>query len=54
LSPTRGFISEQSMLIENMLKALVESLAYLIAPKNQVAVVELIMKKLRAQRLCHR
>ena len=47
MSPTRGFISEQSMLIENMLKALVESLAYLIAPKNQVAVVELIMKKLR-------
>jgi len=47
LSPTRGFISEQSMLIENMLKALVESLAYLIAPKNQAAVVELIMKKLR-------
>ena len=44
---TRGFISEQSMLIENMLKALVESLAYLIAPKNQAAVVELIMKKLR-------
>lgn len=35
------------MLIENMLKALVESLAYLIAPKNQAAVVELIMKKLR-------
>jgi len=28
------------MLIENMLKALVESLAYLIAPKNQAAVVE--------------
>ncbi len=44
---TRGFISEQSMLIENVLKALVESLAYLIAPKNQAAVVELIMKKLR-------
>lgn len=44
---TRGFISEQPMLIENMLKALVESLAYLIAPKNQAAVVELIMKKLR-------
>jgi ABC-type nitrate/sulfonate/bicarbonate transport system substrate-binding protein len=44
---TRGFIAEQSMLIENMLKALVESLAYLIAPKNQTAVVELIVKKLR-------
>ena len=34
-------------LIENILKALLESLAYLIAPKNQNAVVELIMKKLR-------
>lgn len=44
---TRGFISEQPMLIENMLKALVESLAYLIAPKNQAAVIELIVKKLR-------
>jgi ABC-type nitrate/sulfonate/bicarbonate transport system substrate-binding protein len=44
---TRGFIAEQSMLIENMLKALVESLAYLIAPKNQAAVIELIVKKLR-------
>jgi ABC-type nitrate/sulfonate/bicarbonate transport system substrate-binding protein len=44
---TRGFINEQSPLIENMLKALLESLAYLVAPKNQHAVVELIMKKLR-------
>jgi ABC-type nitrate/sulfonate/bicarbonate transport system substrate-binding protein len=44
---TRGFINDQSPLIENMIKALLESLAYLIAPKNQVAVVELIMKKLR-------
>ena len=43
----RGFIADQSVLIENMLKALLESLAYLIAPKNQNAVVELIMKKLR-------
>jgi hypothetical protein len=30
-----------------MLKALLESLAYLVAPKNQNATVELIMKKLR-------
>jgi ABC-type nitrate/sulfonate/bicarbonate transport system substrate-binding protein len=44
---TRGFINDQSLLIENMLKALLESLAYLVAPKNQNAVVELIMKKLR-------
>ena len=44
---TRGFITDQPVLIENMLKALLESLAYMIAPKNQSAVVELIMKKLR-------
>lgn len=44
---TRGFIAEQSPLIENMLKALLESLAYMIAPKNQGAVIELIAKKLR-------
>jgi hypothetical protein len=44
---TRGFINDQSPLIENMLKALLESLAYLVAPKNQSATVELIMKKLR-------
>ena len=42
-----GFIADQPVLLENMLKALLESLAYLIAPKNQNAVVELIMKKLR-------
>jgi hypothetical protein len=35
------------VLIENMLRALLESRAYLIAPKNQTAMVELIMKKLR-------
>jgi len=44
---TRGFINDQSPLIENMIKALLESLAYLVAPKNQGAVVELIVKKLR-------
>jgi ABC-type nitrate/sulfonate/bicarbonate transport system substrate-binding protein len=44
---TRGFINNQSPLIENMIKALLESLAYLFGPKNQSAVVELIMKKLR-------
>jgi hypothetical protein len=44
---TRGLIADQPVLLENMFKALLESLAYLIAPKNQNAVVELIMKKLR-------
>jgi hypothetical protein len=40
-------MTDQPVLIENMLKAILESLAYLIAPKNQSATVELIMKKLR-------
>jgi len=44
---TRGFINDQSSVIENMIKALLEGLAYMTAPKNQSAVVELIMKKLR-------
>lgn len=44
---TRGFIAEQAPLIENMIKALLESLAYMIAPKNHGAVIELIAKKLR-------
>ena len=44
---TRGFMNDQSPLIENMIRALLESLAYMMAPRNQNAVVELIMKKLR-------
>ena len=44
---TRGFITEQSVLLENILKAILEGLAFTVAPKNQPAVVELIMKKLR-------
>lgn len=48
---TRGFIAEQSLLIENMLKALMESLAYLIAPKNEAAVVELIMRNYASKTL---
>jgi ABC-type nitrate/sulfonate/bicarbonate transport system substrate-binding protein len=44
---TRGFINDQSPLIENMIKALLESLAYMMAPRNQGPVVELIIKKLR-------
>ena len=44
---TKGFMNDQSPLIENMLKAILESLAYLMAPKNQSATVDLIMKKLR-------
>lgn len=44
---TKGFMNEQPALIENMIKALLESMAYMVAPRNQGAVVELIMKKLR-------
>ncbi len=44
---TRGFVAEQSVMLENLLKALLESLAFVVAPNNQTAVVELIMKKLR-------
>jgi NitT/TauT family transport system substrate-binding protein len=43
----RAFINDQSPLIENMIRALLESLAYMLAPKNQGAVVDLIIKKLR-------
>jgi hypothetical protein len=44
---TRGFINDQSPLIENMIRALLERLAYMMAPNNHNAVVELIMKTLR-------
>lgn len=40
-------ITDQPILLENLLKALLESLAYVVARKNHAAVVELIMKKLR-------
>jgi hypothetical protein len=40
-------MAEQPLLIENMLNAILECLAYLVAPRNQSAVVELIMKNLR-------
>jgi NitT/TauT family transport system substrate-binding protein len=43
----RAFINDQSPLIENMIRALLESLAYMLAPKNEGAVVDLIIKKLR-------
>jgi ABC-type nitrate/sulfonate/bicarbonate transport system substrate-binding protein len=43
----RSYIAEQPGTIENVLKALLESLAYVVAPKNQSAVLEVIMKRLR-------
>jgi len=33
--------------VENVVKALLESLAYIVTPKNHAAVLELIMKRLR-------
>jgi ABC-type nitrate/sulfonate/bicarbonate transport system substrate-binding protein len=44
---TKALIADQPVVLENLLKALLESLAYVVAPKNQATVVELIMKKLR-------
>jgi ABC-type nitrate/sulfonate/bicarbonate transport system substrate-binding protein len=48
---TRGFINEQPVVLENLLKALLESLAYVVAPKNHAVVVELIAKKLRLKEI---
>jgi ABC-type nitrate/sulfonate/bicarbonate transport system substrate-binding protein len=44
---TRGFIADQPAIVEGILRALLESLAYAVAPKNQSAVIDVIMKKLR-------
>ena len=44
---TRGYISGQPELVENILKGLIEAVAYLIAPANRAAVVDLIVKKMR-------
>ena len=44
---TRAYIAEQPGTVENILKALLESLAYVLSPKNQPSVLELIMKRLR-------
>lgn len=44
---TRGYIAEQPGTLESLIKALLESLAYVVAPKNQTAVLDLIMKRLK-------
>jgi ABC-type nitrate/sulfonate/bicarbonate transport system substrate-binding protein len=44
---TRAYIAEQPGTVENLLKSLLESLAYVLSPKNQPSVLELIMKRLR-------
>jgi ABC-type nitrate/sulfonate/bicarbonate transport system substrate-binding protein len=43
----RSYIAEQPAAVENVLKAVLESLAYVVNPKNQSAVLEVIMKRLR-------
>jgi ABC-type nitrate/sulfonate/bicarbonate transport system substrate-binding protein len=44
---TRGTIDGQPELIENMLKALLESEAYVIAPANRATVIDVIVRKMR-------
>ncbi len=47
IAATKSVIAEQPGAVENILKALLESLAYVSEPKNKSAVVELIMRHLR-------
>jgi ABC-type nitrate/sulfonate/bicarbonate transport system substrate-binding protein len=47
LAATRMFLSEQSGSVENVIKALLESFAYIISPKNHGTVLALIMRRLR-------
>jgi len=44
---TRAFITEQSAALENFLKAVSEGLAYVVAPRNHAAVLDIIMKRLK-------
>jgi ABC-type nitrate/sulfonate/bicarbonate transport system substrate-binding protein len=44
---TRALFQQQPELAENVLKALVESLAFILAPPNKPAVVNTIMKRLK-------
>jgi NitT/TauT family transport system substrate-binding protein len=44
---TRNFISAQPAALENVLKALLESLAFVLTPKNHDKVLEVIMRRLR-------
>ena len=47
LAATRSFLAEQPAAVENVMKALLESLAYIVTPKNHATVVQLIMRRLR-------
>ena len=44
---TRGLFQQQPELAENILKGLLESLAFILAPPNKAAVVNTIMKRLK-------
>jgi ABC-type nitrate/sulfonate/bicarbonate transport system substrate-binding protein len=44
---SRARFQQQPELAENLLKALVESLAFILAPANKAAVINTIMKRLR-------
>jgi ABC-type nitrate/sulfonate/bicarbonate transport system substrate-binding protein len=44
---SRGRFQQQPDLAENLLKALIESLAFILAPANKAAVINTIMKRLR-------
>ncbi len=47
IAAPRAYIAEQAEAVENVVKALLESLAYIVTPKNHAAVLDLIMKQLR-------
>ena len=47
IAATKHFIAEQPVTLENLLKALLESLAYIFDPKNKSKVLELIMRRLK-------
>jgi NitT/TauT family transport system substrate-binding protein len=44
---TTPYITEQPGTVESVLKALLESLAYIVTPANESSVIDLIMKRLR-------
>src|SRR5262245_12347531 len=47
IAATKAMIAEQPVALENLLKALLESLAYIFEPKNKSKVLELIMRRLK-------
>ena len=47
ITGTRGFFQQQPEAAENILKGLIESVAFIMAPANKAAVVGTIMKRLK-------